>query len=460
VPYDRVDIERNDAATDARWPLRYDEILRYHQRACDWLVCGDAVFDAQQIPGLAGSTLVPGLPDGDIRTSSLERWSLPTNFGRRYRSKLRRSRRVRLVLHLNCTRITLGTDGSQVARLETRTLDGKTITVGARHFVLACGGLETTRLLMLSGIGDHSGHLGRWYMAHVEGRIAQAQFSGPPRDTIYGHERDPHGIYVRRRFSFSREFLVRHRLPNVVAWLVNPELADPRHGSGVLSFAHLALASPAGRYFASEGIRASLRKSREHGTPREHAVNVLRDLGPASAFALTFGYKRFLKPGRRAPGFFTYSAANTYPLQYQGEHLPRWDSRVTLDHRVDALGVPRLRTELRIGEPEVEGVVRAHQHIDAYLREHGCGELQYLTEDPRRRVHEQFHGGYHQVGTTRMSAHPRDGVVDPNLAVHGVGNLHVASSSTFVTSSHANSTFMIVVMALRLADHLRTHLTR
>jgi choline dehydrogenase-like flavoprotein len=54
-----------------------------------------------------------------------------------------------------------------------------------------------------------------------------------------------------------------------------------------------------------------------------------------------------------------------------------------------------------------------------------------------------------------MSARPEDGVLDKDLAVHGAPNLHVASSSAFVTSGQANSTFMTVVVAVRLADHLR-----
>ena len=66
-------------------------------------------------------------------------------------------------------------------------------------------------------------------------------------------------------------------------------------------------------------------------------------------------------------------------------------------------------------------------------------------------------GGFHQAGTTRMSA-PADGVVDQNLAVHGVPNVYVASSSTFVTSGQANSTFMIVAFAVRLADRLARQL--
>jgi choline dehydrogenase-like flavoprotein len=59
-----------------------------------------------------------------------------------------------------------------------------------------------------------------------------------------------------------------------------------------------------------------------------------------------------------------------------------------------------------------------------------------------------------------MAARPEDGVVDGNLAVHGIPNLFVASSSTFVTSGQANSTFMIIVFAVRLAEHLRTLLRK
>jgi len=47
-----------------------------------------------------------------------------------------------------------------------------------------------------------------------------------------------------------------------------------------------------------------------------------------------------------------------------------------------------------------------------------------------------------------------DGVVDGDLLVHGVDNVYVASSSTFVTSGQDYSTFMIVAFAVRLADRL------
>jgi choline dehydrogenase-like flavoprotein len=475
VPFDPVDFEPRSSVRDSSWPLTYGELLPFFQRACDWLRCGRAVFDAREIEHLACKTLVPGLGDGDTRASSLERWSLPTNFGREYASRLKQSGRIRLVTGLSCTEVVRSPGDSHVELLEARTLDGKGVRIRARRYVIACGGLETTRLLLASrrgprdeGLGNHSGHLGRWYMGHLEGVVANVRFTTPSRDTIYGYEQDADGVYVRRRLSFSREFILEEQLPNIVAWLANPPPADPTHDSGPLSFAYLALASSLGPLLAPDAQRRSLTGDDVPGAPyaptkkgpvHAHLQNILRELGPTARFVGGFGYRRFIAR-RRVPGFFIRNSANVYPLQYHGEHLPNADSRVTLADERDAVGMPRLRIDLRFSPEDIDGVIRAHRCWDAYLRSSGCGRLEYLAEDVEAAIGEQAGGGFHQMGTTRMSVRQADGVVTPQLAVHGFDDLFVASSSAFVTASQANSTFMVIVLALRLADHLRSALAR
>jgi len=471
VPYDPVDFEYRPWIVDHRWAVSFDEVARYFPRACEWFACGRAVFDATQT-GVLPSSIVPGLPNGDVQSSALERWSRPTQFGREYRERLRRTPRVRLVTGVTCTAIVAAPRGEGVDRLACRTLDGRPVEVRARRYVLACGGIETTRLLLASRrddgcpIGNHSDHLGRWYMGHLEGVVAAVRFRTPPEATIYGYERDADGTYVRRRLTFSCAFQRERGLPNVAGWLVHPEPAGA-HGSGVLSVAYLALASPLGRYLAPEALRRAMTGERVPGVPfggggraplREHLRNIVRDLGPAARFVCEFGVKRFLARGRRAPGFAVYNPGNVYPLQYHAEHLPRRDSRVTLDDSRDELGVPRVRLEIRYGDRDVEGVAAAHAEWDAYLRRHGVGWLEYGPDDLREAIRRRMGGGFHQIGTTRMSERPEDGVVDRNLAVHGCPALSVASSSVFPTSGQANSTFMIVVFALRLADHLKAQL--
>jgi choline dehydrogenase-like flavoprotein len=99
--------------------------------------------------------------------------------------------------------------------------------------------------------------------------------------------------------------------------------------------------------------------------------------------------------------------------------------------------------------------VRFHRVLDGHLRRHAVGRLEYLADNPYAGVWEQAADGFHQMGTTRMSSDPRDGVVDIDCKVHGIANLFVASSSVFVTSGQANSTFTIIAFALRLAQHLK-----
>jgi choline dehydrogenase-like flavoprotein len=305
-------------------------------------------------------------------------------------------------------------------------------------------------------------------MGHAEGVISNVRFFTPPKATIFDYERDIDGVYVRRRLSFTREFQQQEQLPNIVAWLANGELADPRHRRGALSFAYLALTSPLGRRFAPDAQRLSLTGAAIPGAPyggaekgplSEHVKNMVREWSPTMRFMVDFGTRRFLARRRKAPGFFAYSPENVYPLQYHGEHFPCRDSRITLAEDRDALGMPKLKIDIRFSSKDVDGVVRAHRHWDTYLRRTNCGQLEYLGHDLEAMVWRRLGGGFHQIGSTRMSERAADGVVDANLAVHGTDNLFVASSSTFVTSGQANSTFMIVALAIRLADHLR-HLLR
>jgi choline dehydrogenase-like flavoprotein len=468
VPYDRFDFDRRSFAGQSAWPVGYDELRPYFQRACDWLDCGRPAFDIAEMSHLPPS-LVPGLVDGEVRASTFERWSVPTNFGRKYRQRLQQSARIRVVTGLTCTKIVCEPGQDRADRLECRSLRGFGVTVRCRAYVVAAGGLDSTRLLLASAgpyggqLGNHSGHLGSWYMSHVEGVIANIRFATDPRATIFGFERDVDGTYVRRRLSLRPETQHKLQLPNVVAWLANPELADPSHRSGILSFVYLVLRSPAGRLVASDAQRLSLSGETVPGSPyggaergsvRAHVENLMRDPASVARFASSFGVNRFLKRKRRIPGFFVYSKENRYPLQYHGEQSPGRLSRVTLTDDLDALGMPKLSIGLRFSQDDIDGIVRCHRLWDEYLRCQRLGQLEYLSDDPHALALSRAGGGFHQLGTTRMAARAEDGVVDQDLAVYGVRNLFVASSSAFVTAGQANPTFMLVVFAMRLAGHL------
>ena len=293
------------------------------------------------------------------------------------------------------------------------------------------------------------------------------RFTTPPRETIYGYERDADGVYVRRRFSFSREFQHEEALPNVTGWLVHPELADAGHRSGValvrLPRARLARRAGlprAGGAATRDDGHARPRRTVDGGdrrpvsaTSRQHRPRRAADRRGSSSTSEASGSSP-AEDGRRASR--STAGRNVYPLQYHGEHRPQQESRVVLGEERDAVGMPRLRIDIRFSEDDVEGIVRAHRHWDEYLRRHGVGRIELLFEDAGDAVRERLGGGFHQVGHDADvgDAGGRRGRPRTSQST-GCRPSTSRAAPTFPTSSQANSTFMIVVFALRLAEHLR-----
>jgi choline dehydrogenase-like flavoprotein len=61
---------------------------------------------------------------------------------------------------------------------------------------------------------------------------------------------------------------------------------------------------------------------------------------------------------------------------------------------------------------------------------------------------------FHPLGTARADARPTHGVVDGDLAVHGVGGVYVADGSVVPSSLGVNPQITIMALATRLALHL------
>jgi choline dehydrogenase-like flavoprotein len=461
LPYDPVDFDKREYIQDSDWPITYEEVADYFPKTCDYFFCGKSEFNIENIPNIEQKSIVPGLPAAEVLTSTLERWSLPTNFGKEYFNDLKQSKKIKLLYGLTCTEIETNEQGNQVECLRAKTINNKNIQIECQKYVLAAGALNTARLLLASdkrhpgGIGNHSGLLGKFYMGHLSGDIAAIHLTTAPKDTVFGFDRDPDQIYLRRRFSFTREFLNEKQIPNIVAWLGSPKFGDPSHQNGVLSSAYLALSMPILKnYLTSTAMRKAAVGEEGQKIYWAHVRNVVKDFKQACTFIPQFGYGRYIAK-RKIPALFVYSATNEYPLHYHSEQVPNPKSMVSLSDEHDALGMRRLNINLQFTQQDIDGVIKAHKYWDDYLRKYDCGYLKYATDDLEASIWEQAGDGFHQVGTTRMSQYPQDGVVDTNCNIHGMDNLFVASSSIFVTSGQANSTFSIVSFALRLANHLK-----
>jgi len=451
VPYEPIDFEERAYVPDSGWPIGIDDVRPWQAAAAEHLDCGTDTFRSP-------------LPDwdglGEFEMSNLERWARRPKLAPRLGARVTSHPLVTVLEDCPLVDLELATDGS-VAGLVVEHA-GEEVRLGADHYVLAMGGLEITRFLLgvqarrPDSFGGVDGPLGRYYMGHLTGAVAEIVFDDPARAGDLDFEFDDHDTYIRRRFTLHEPAQRRHELLNTSFYLDNPPFYEHSHRNATLSAVFLGLTiPPVGRRILAEGIRL------RHIGPRPYRIgahigNILRRPWRAAGDVLDILRRRYLSPVRK-PGFILRNEGGRYALHFHAEQVPDPDSRVTM--AVDADGRPELRVDYRYREQDVDSLLRCHELLDEQLRAAGIGRLEYPStdaDDVRASVWEQATDGFHSIGTTRMSSDPADGVVDGDCLVHGMRNLHIASSSVFRTAGEANPTFLAATLAVRLAHHLAT----
>jgi choline dehydrogenase-like flavoprotein len=451
MPLDPVDFVARPFAGGVRWPIGYDDIAPYYATACRYVGCGEAAF-ALAAPEIAAA-------NGDFELDRIERASNRPWFQKAHATTLAASPLIDVRLGATVVEVEFAENG-RVTGIVAATADGRRLRLAAERVVLAAGGLESTRLLLAAQrrrpalFGGADGPLGRYYMGHVIGEIADVIFDDARIDAAFDFLRDGRGSFVRRRFAPNPSLMARFDLPNIGFWPVAPPIADPRHGNGALSAVAMALSTPiVGGMILPELIRA-----RHLGGAIDwlaHARNVARDLPATIAFLTRFMRDRYFS-AERIPGYFLRNRARRYGLSYHAEQIPNPDSRVTLAAETDRLGLPKLRVDLRFSRDNAEGVVRAHQQLALWLSASRFGRVEYRQSEEcnvEAALALMSHGS-HQIGTARMGANRREGVVDRDLACFDAPNLAVLGSAVFPTSGQANPTLSIVAFAARLAEKL------
>jgi choline dehydrogenase-like flavoprotein len=448
VPYDDFDFIPRSNARDAEWPICHNEIRAWYKAAAEFLGCGQE-FILNPSP--------PWRYLDRIAFDSIERWLPQVDMARRHGKRLKHSRLITCVLGATVTELQFSLNHAWIEAITVADSTRRT-RLPVKRCVLSCGGLETTRLLLASSLAktttQRAGALGRYYMGHISGKIANIVLANPK--TISDHDFFLEGgNFVRRRFTIRPDILAAEQLTNIAFWIDNPPFHDPAHKSGILSLVWFALSvPPLGRRFLPEAIRL-IHVGRRPYRYLAHLRNLLRAPIATVVRAMQIIYGKFLQSPER-PGFLVRNPAGCYALHYLAEHLPNAHSRVSLSNKFDELGVPRLLIDLKFDEKDARAVMGAHVLLDRALRKAGVARLEYYaTEDQRlTSVLDQATDGFHQIGTTRMGVSPDNSVVDQNCRVHGVENLFIASTSVLPTSGHAPPTFLSMALAMRLAAYL------
>lgn len=456
VPLDPLDFERREHVSESGWPIGYEELARHYPRAMQY--CDAGIFDFTTQGSLSHpSPTISGFDGGEVVvTDRIERYSLPTDFGKRYRQRIRASANVSAVLGARCTRLIKSGDADRIVAVELVDAAGRRRRATADAFVLAVGGIEVPRLLLLSdpagpGLGNRYDSLGRHYMCHFENNLGRLIPRGAR--VAFDFERTVDGIYCRRQLRFSAAAQGANRLLNTAFRLHFPSYSDARHGSSVMSGIYLAksLLLPEYRQIMQQNADSP------PSATAAHLRNVLFGLPRLAKFAGDWLF-RIQLARRKLPYTLVPNADGSYPIEFNSEQVPRAANRISLDSATDGHGLRRVRVSWSLSEEEIAAARRALMLLRDTVNRSGVARLEYETERLDERLRSSPPLGGHHIGTARMAASETRGVVDRDCSVFGVPNLYVASSAVFPTSGHANPTLTIVALAVRLAAHLRTTL--
>ncbi|MEE4236162.1 MAG: GMC family oxidoreductase [Anderseniella sp.] len=161
----------------------------------------------------------------------------------------------------------------------------------------------------------------------------------------------------------------------------------------------------------------------------------------------------FLDPGGWGKDFAWWmdNYENMAGMWLVGEDMPQENNAITL-HATE-------KDQYGLSVPNVHFDDHAN---DIAMREHafGRGEAVYNAVGAVKTFRTPPYPSTHNLGTNRMSAEAKDGVVNKWGQTHDIANLFVSDGSQFTTGAAENPTLTIVALALRQADFIANEMSK
>ncbi len=436
APFDTLDFEHRPWVDKSGWPISRADLDPFYARAKvvgkvlnpDAEAVGEGVFGDEHGP-------TPSTRWAEVY------FSAPTRYGKAYSDRFKNSKSVSTVLYSTVLELETNESQSEISGVVASALEGTPFRIVAKNYVLAGGGVENARMLLLSGNRERGGlaneHdvVGRFFQEHpgakdkyllpadagqlasrVQGAAGTLNFSRLGLSDAIQRNEELLNYIVNVSFGYagqtSEQFQAVRRIVNASRkpWSDSPYLQDVGGGPNRVRM---------------EDVKIALKK-------------------PHIAFKSALGARFEPERLRR----FLHIESNV-------EQVPSPENRISLTTDKDAFGLPRANMHWRLDDLEERtyrrGLELVVEALDQYAPGLKDGRMDYPDPWP-----DAVHGNWHHIGTTRMHNDPTQGVVDENCKVHGVGNLFVAGSSVFPTGGATSPTLTIVALGLRLGDHLKT----
>jgi len=433
---DKIDFEKRHWVPYSGWPFGKEHLDPYYKRAHKVCKIGPYTYDVEH---WANNGTKPPLPfTSDKVNTTVFQFAPKDVFYEDYRKEIGNAENITTLLNATVLKIEVSENAKQVKTALTTTPNGNQFRVKARHFILASGALEIPRLLLLSndvmkcGLGNQNDLVGRFFMEHPHLWSGVFYPSDPAlfdRSGLYDIHRQ-NGVPVMGKLTIDEDVLRKEKLLNFTTSIHPVSIPNPNRA--VKSLKKIGKAAARGR---------------KPDNFQQHLKNCIQnfdDIASAGLRRLAGPHLNdFVGNGNKIQAF---------ELNIMAEQVPDPESRVMLDTKKDRFGQQKLKLNWKLNSQDIRSIRKAQQIIDRELRRSNLGHLEIELEDDT--IPPDIHGGWHNMGTTRMHEDPKMGVVNENCRVHGIQNLFIAGPSVYPTVGYANPVLTTVALSVRLADHL------
>ncbi|MGI4853744.1 MAG: GMC oxidoreductase [Janthinobacterium lividum] len=425
-----IDFARREWIAGNGWPIDkaklqsgYDTAIRLE--GLTNAVPGDAALwerTGSEVPNL-GTGLEP----------YFTRWCPQPNFALLHGETLLSDTNLTVILHANLLHLHVNEGRQRVQEAVFQSLNGHSMRIFAREFVLTIGTIETSRLLL--NLADAQG--ARWnpnglvgchFQDHVDCEVGAVQPMDKKRFAAAFTNVLLDGFKYHPKFRLTAAEQGRLGVLNVAGTIVFKDSTEEITGA-----------------VKATGRRLLRRAWGE--IDRAQIVNLLKHLPLLLQQTWSYAVRHRVYN----------SPATALALRVHCEQQPDSASRIRLSDDRDALGMRRVRLDWQISALELRTIRTFAEEAARALEVNGLAMVHIvndLQDDAALRL--RCDDGLHHIGGAVMSSDPKRGVVDTDLRLHGVPNLSLCSAAVFPTGGYSNPTHTVLALAVRLAQRLAT----
>lgn len=420
------------------WPITKSDIDPYYKQAFSYCMYGTGEFewDKDYWANKQGITSSP-LDDKhfNIIIEQVMHRLKPSfdSFGAYFKENLENSSNVTVYLNSNVTELHTNEDGSSIVLCEVYSKTGKPFSIKAKYFVVACGGIENARLLLVSnstiksGIGNQRGLVGRYFCDHPHSNVGR--FISTKKfhsiEKLFKYNATTSGSNYIGQFLLTEDVQRKHSLSSTFIRLL-PKV--PHSSDGTVS---------------AWKIMDEVKKGILPDDLLYHIGNIITEIDSLIE-------REYYKVTHKTPEKY-------FSVFQIVESVPSYNSRVLLTDEKDKFGKQRIALNYQISDIDKNTLLFGAKSFATDMGRLGLGRVQLKTE-LENAWPEYLWEKHHHMCTTRMASDASSGVVDKNCKVFSTNNLFIAGSSVFGSAGGAPPTLTIVALALRLADHLKGRL--